>query len=310
MTGRENVFMNGAIMGMTKAEISRKLDEIVDFSGVERYLDTPVKRYSSGMTVRLGFAIAAHLDPEILVVDEVLAVGDAEFQKKAIGKMQDVSRGEGRTVLFVSHNMASIRSLCQSGVVLSDGMVSYIGSVEESIALYFKESKIAGIYNSPNDKVVLSKVIIGDTTQETTAIKYGDTLEVSLYMHAAQKIEKPCFWLGVAAKGGSLWAANSLIDGRRLPSVEGDFVLTYRFPKIHLLSQEYYLTLGGRTQNGEEALFQSMEIGSFNVISAAADIGLNGPLAERLIPVSSPILRQYEVLLNQKSIIKFDPNKI
>ncbi len=186
---------------------------------------------------------------------------------------------------------------------------SLILAVSKNRLLYILRVKNSD-YNSPNDKVVLSKVIIGDTTQETTAIKYGDTLEVSLYMHAAQKIEKPCFWLGVAAKGGSLWAANSLIDGRRLPSVEGDFVLTYRFPKIHLLSQEYYLTLGGRTQNGEEALFQSMEIGSFNVISAAADIGLNGPLAERLIPVSSPILRQYEVLLNQKSIIKFDPNKI
>ena len=107
MTGRENIYMNGAILGMTKSEITRKLDEIVDFSGCERYIDTPVKRYSSGMMVRLGFAVAAHLDPEILVVDEVLAVGDAEFQKKAIGKMQDVSRGEGRTVLFVSHNMGS-----------------------------------------------------------------------------------------------------------------------------------------------------------------------------------------------------------
>ena len=109
MTGRENIYMNGAIMGMTRAEISRKLDAIVDFAGVERYLDTPVKRYSSGMTVRLGFAVAAFLEPEILVVDEVLAVGDAEFQKKAIGKMQDVSRGEGRTVLFVSHNMGGWR---------------------------------------------------------------------------------------------------------------------------------------------------------------------------------------------------------
>ena len=107
MTGRENIYMNGTIMGMTKTEIDRKLDEIVDFAGVEKYLDTPVKRYSSGMMVRLGFAIAAHLEPEILVVDEVLAVGDAEFQKKAIGKMQDVSKGEGRTVLFVSHNMAA-----------------------------------------------------------------------------------------------------------------------------------------------------------------------------------------------------------
>ena len=118
MTGRENIFMNGTIMGMTTAEIKRKLDEIVDFSGCERYLDTPVKRYSSGMMVRLGFAVAAHLEPEILVVDEVLAVGDAEFQKKAIGKMQDVSRGGGRTVLFVSHNMRSVRNLCTSSVVL------------------------------------------------------------------------------------------------------------------------------------------------------------------------------------------------
>ncbi len=125
MTGRENIYLNGAILGMTKAEISRKLDEIIDFSGCERYIDTPVKRYSSGMMVRLGFAVAAHLDPEILVVDEVLAVGDAEFQKKAIGKMQDVSKGEGRTVLFVSHNMASIRNLCHSGVVLEYGQVKY-----------------------------------------------------------------------------------------------------------------------------------------------------------------------------------------
>ena len=123
MTGRENIYMNGSIMGMTKAEITRKLDEIVDFAGVERYIDTPVKRYSSGMAVRLGFAIAAHLEPEILVVDEILAVGDAEFQKKAIGKMQDVSRGGGRTVLFVSHNMAAIKSLCGRGVLLENGMI-------------------------------------------------------------------------------------------------------------------------------------------------------------------------------------------
>ena len=140
MTGRENIYMNGAILGMTKAEITRKLDEIVGFSGCERYIDTPVKRYSSGMMVRLGFAVAAHLDPEILVVDEVLAVGDAEFQKKAIGKMQDVSQGEGRTVLFVSHNMASVRQLCQRGVILSNGMVSFCGGVDEAIDIYTSDS--------------------------------------------------------------------------------------------------------------------------------------------------------------------------
>lgn len=138
MTGRENIFMNGSIMGMTKAEIRSKFDEIVDFAGVAKYVDTPVKRYSSGMMVRLGFAIAAHLEPEILVVDEVLAVGDAEFQKKAIGKMQDVSKGEGRTVLFVSHNMAAIRSLCTRGVMLKNGLVDFIGNIPDTLDHYLK----------------------------------------------------------------------------------------------------------------------------------------------------------------------------
>ena len=136
LTGRENIYMNGAILGMTKQEITSKIDEIVDFSGCERYIDTPVKRYSSGMTVRLGFAVAAHLDPEIMVVDEVLAVGDAEFQKKAIGKMQDVSKGEGRTVLFVSHNMASIRNLCKSGVVLKNGYIDHVGTADDCVDYY------------------------------------------------------------------------------------------------------------------------------------------------------------------------------
>lgn len=138
MTGRENIYMNGAILGMTKQEIAKKLDEIVDFSGCERYIDTPVKRYSSGMMVRLGFAVAAHLDPEILVVDEVLAVGDAEFQKKAIGKMQDVSKGEGRTVLFVSHNMTSIKALCKRGVILKNGMLIDDGPVDTVVTHYLK----------------------------------------------------------------------------------------------------------------------------------------------------------------------------
>ncbi len=144
MTGRENIYMNGAILGMTKQEISRKLDEIVNFSGCERYIDTPVKRYSSGMMVRLGFAVAAHLDPEILVVDEVLAVGDAEFQKKAIGKMNDISKGEGRTVLFVSHNMASIRQLCRTGVLLENGMLKEIGQVDNIVDTYMRTQTHVG----------------------------------------------------------------------------------------------------------------------------------------------------------------------
>ncbi len=145
MTGRENIFMNGAILGMSRAEIQSKLDEIIDFSGCERYIDTPVKRYSSGMTVRLGFAVAAFLEPEILVVDEVLAVGDAEFQKKAIGKMKDVSQGQGRTVLFVSHNMASIRNLCTTGVLLENGMVKYRDNNIDNVVDFYLEGNTKNV---------------------------------------------------------------------------------------------------------------------------------------------------------------------
>jgi lipopolysaccharide transport system ATP-binding protein len=136
LTGRENIYLNGAIMGMRKHEIARRLDEIVDFAGVERYLDTPVKRYSSGMYVRLGFAVAAHLDNEILIVDEVLAVGDAEFQKKCLGKMGDVSTGEGRTVLFVSHNMNSVAQICKNGIFLHNGKVEKMDEMKSIIAAY------------------------------------------------------------------------------------------------------------------------------------------------------------------------------
>lgn len=148
LTGRENIFMNGAIMGMSKREITGKLDEIIDFAGIERYIDTPIKRYSSGMNVRLGFAVAANLDPEILIVDEVLAVGDVEFQKKAIGKMQDVSSKEGRTVLFVSHNMTAIKNLCRTGIVLSDGLVKYSGEINDVVDFYLSDQTISGVVNN------------------------------------------------------------------------------------------------------------------------------------------------------------------
>lgn len=181
MTGRENIYLNGAIMGMTKAEITRKFDEIVDFSGCERYIDTPVKRYSSGMKVRLGFSVAAYLEPEILVVDEVLAVGDAEFQKKAIGKMQDVSKGQGRTVLFVSHNMAAVRSLCQKGVVLRDGMTDFIGTADEAICHYLntasaqigEQKKIRDYISVCKSYLKINDIQINNTSFNATTLTPG-----------------------------------------------------------------------------------------------------------------------------------------
>ena len=196
MTGRENIYMNGAIMGMTREEITRKLDEIVDFAGCVRYIDTPVKRYSSGMTVRLGFAIAAFLEPEILVVDEVLAVGDAEFQKKAIGKMKDVSQGDGRTVLFVSHNMQSIKSLCKTGILLENGCMTRVGMIDEVVDDYL--TKTAGndengfnldsgvIYDSKNIKV--KSVLINGANNYNISLDKNRMLRIDLSVEVSTPV--------------------------------------------------------------------------------------------------------------------------
>tara|TARA_R110000850_G_scaffold20864_3_gene61808 strand:+ start:197 stop:1450 length:1254 start_codon:yes stop_codon:yes gene_type:complete len=179
MTGRENIYLNGAILGMRKAEITRKLDEIIDFSGVERYIDTPVKRYSSGMYVRLAFAVAAHLESEILIVDEVLAVGDAEFQKKCLGKMGDISKGEGRTVLFVSHNMGSVKALCDKGMLLTNGKIQNFGSSDLIIDEYLKSKskQELKIYKSTNNKLIVhSPVIVDDNYNIVEEIENEDEL--------------------------------------------------------------------------------------------------------------------------------------
>ena len=187
MTGRENIFMNGAILGMSRAEIQSKLDEIIDFSGCERYIDTPVKRYSSGMTVRLGFAVAAFLEPEILVVDEVLAVGDAEFQKKAIGKMKDVSQGQGRTVLFVSHNMASVRNLCQTGIILDKGQIAYMGTADDAVSLYIRGQA----EGSQIDRQGGGDVVFTDFNLSSDSIFMGDDLTVSFGLETKKQYFSP-----------------------------------------------------------------------------------------------------------------------
>ena len=200
MTGRENIYMNGSIMGMRKYEIDRKLDEIVDFSGCERYLDTPVKRYSSGMTVRLGFAIAAHLEPDILVVDEVLAVGDAEFQKKAVGKMHEVSQSAGRTVLFVSHNMGAVKNLCTRGILLKNGQLDYDGGVEDCINRYIQSNvnelvktttltpKMHNRSISSGEMSIVSVTLLNDSTY----IASDEPIEMEVVMECHNKNINDC----------------------------------------------------------------------------------------------------------------------
>ncbi|QBO58350.1 ABC transporter ATP-binding protein [Chryseobacterium salivictor] len=180
MTGRENIFLNGAILGMRRQEIKRKFDEIVDFAGVERYIDTPVKRYSSGMYVRLAFAVAAHLESEILIVDEVLAVGDAEFQKKCLGKMGDVSKGEGRTVLFVSHDLNAVSQLCNVGILLNNGEVEYRGPAREAISKYLSDGVDDAVYINPIDssskEIFIKKIEVQKSTGSVSSEFYFDEI--------------------------------------------------------------------------------------------------------------------------------------
>ncbi len=205
MTARENIYLNGAILGMTKKEIAIKFDEIVDFAGCALYIDTPVKRYSSGMRVRLGFAVAAFLEPEILIVDEVLAVGDAEFQKKAIGKMKEVSQGGGRTVLFVSHNMGSIRTLCSRAIVLNQGQLVYDAPADEAVNFYLTTQKEKASINLENrtDRLGNGKLLFTNITmfnkngEVCTEVVSGDNIKLMIEYRTKADIMANRFLLGI-----------------------------------------------------------------------------------------------------------------
>jgi lipopolysaccharide transport system ATP-binding protein len=198
MTGRENIYLNGAILGMRRHEITSKMDEIIDFSGVERYIDTPVKRYSSGMYVRLAFAVAAHLESEILIVDEVLAVGDAEFQKKCLGKMGDVSKGEGRTVLFVSHNLGSVSSLCNTGLLLHNGGLVMNAPIEEVLTKYaemnmsdLKSLEKLRLDGPLHDKIILNKITFNKKNPFSESIHITPQENIELDLHIEARAENP-----------------------------------------------------------------------------------------------------------------------
>ena len=204
MTGKENIFLNGAILGMTKKEIASKLDEIIEFSGCERYVETPVKRYSSGMKVRLAFAVAAFLEPDILVVDEVLAVGDAEFQKKAIGKMQDISSQGGRTVLFVSHDMGAIKSLCDRIIVLENGKTSFSGEPIKAVNYYLSSNKenfgfpIKVLKDTKQVKLLSYDVLLeGEKIESGSTLSLGDKLKFVLQIETKEFIEGLCISMNV-----------------------------------------------------------------------------------------------------------------
>lgn len=238
LTGRENIFMNGAILGMRKHEILRKLDQIIDFSGVEKYIDTPVKRYSSGMYVRLAFAVAAHLDSEILIVDEVLAVGDAEFQKKCLGKMNDFSKAEGRSVLFVSHNMDAVQSLCDRGILLSNGMKLSEGNIDDVLQLYTNRKTTIDIEPNNNKAVYLQNLIIHDGNKRN--IKSCGSVFFDFYIHSNDNIKNIIIGIGLNnLKGSRIITPFSKHCNKSFNLIDGINLITCEIPNLPLKPDIY-----------------------------------------------------------------------
>ena len=247
LTGRENVFLNGAILGMTKVEIRKKFDEIVAFSEITEFIDTPVKRYSSGMYVRLAFAVAAHLEPEILIVDEVLAVGDTEFQKKCIGKMQDVSKG-GRTVLFVSHNMNAVATLCTQAVVLKQGTVAYFGNVRDAMSHYGASAQISGEINlsEKNKGCVLRRFKISQNDKLTNGtLEPLGKVTLSFAVASPKPLKKARLGLSFAnSKGERIFAVASWLGPEMLPPLAGDRIVHIEFDMPPLVPGRYTMDAG------------------------------------------------------------------
>jgi len=237
LSGRENIYLNGAILGMRKSEIKRKFDEIVDFSGVERYIDTPVKRYSSGMYVRLAFAVAAHLESEILIVDEVLAVGDAEFQKKCLGKMGDISKGEGRTVLFVSHNMGSIMQLCGKSILLQHGELVIYDKVKPVIDKYLSSANKEDIFTSTDENKFFKEVFFCNNKNQVKSVFMFDE-DITAYFKISVLKITPSLTLSIIIKDqydNPISASHYLVDGKLNETIEINAIIKAN----HILPGEY-----------------------------------------------------------------------
>lgn len=277
LTGRENVYLNGAVLGMTRTEIKSKFDEIVSFAGVERYVDTPVKRYSSGMTVRLGFAVAAHLEPEILIVDEVLAVGDAEFQKKAIGKMQDISSGGGRTVLFVSHNMASVRKICNKGILMQNGKIALTGEVEKVVDRYlsaetkqlFKQEWQSN--DAPgNDFIKIKKVeVINPNSSSPQNFDVKTPLEIGVeFFNFYKNSDKVYVSLHFYSQDGLC-----LFDiGSEIKEIKNGIIRSVlKIPADFLNDGSYFININILDANGPKLLYSLKECLAFDVADFRSD---------------------------------------
>lgn len=306
LTGRENIFLNGAILGMTRAEINRKFDEIVEFSGIEQFLDTPVKRYSSGMYVRLAFAVAAHLEPEILIVDEVLAVGDAAFQKKCLAKMGSFAQS-GKTVLFVSHNATAVRSLCQRCLWLVGGRLHREGKTNEVLDEYLGGSPDELSFsraNADHGFIIQGVVLKNDRGEKSSQFRPGEDLIVEINYDAQKRLDKPYVMLGVQGINGSCFTANMLLDGHRPEVLAGTGKLACRFKSLPLFPQSYTVKMSVRAGNLNDTIVKYQDVAYFSVAADLAEYGFKGESLQSLsyASQSSPVVVPYEWYLPDGTI--------
>lgn len=292
LTGRENIYLNGAILGMTKAEIQKNFDEIVAFSEVERFIDTAVKHYSSGMYLRLAFAVASQLEPEILLMDEVLAVGDAAFQKKCLGRMSAVAQ-QGRTVLFVSHNMTAIKDLCSRAIWLEDGAVAADGDVDDVVKAYLNAmAETTFRFVNSEFRFSIEQVLLKNG-HGRTARQIGpcEDLTIEVLFDAANPIRKPYVQIAIESLNGKCFAANMLLDGCRPDILSGRGVLSCTFEAVPLLPQSYTVKLAIRAADGREHILRLQDVAAFDVDAQLESVGLTGEfrgLAHRSTPVMIP----------------------
>lgn len=292
LSGRENIFLNGAILGMTREEIAKKFDDIVAFSGVEKFLDTPVKRYSSGMYVRLAFSVAAHMEPDILIIDEVLAVGDAEFQKKCLGKMDEITKKEGRTIIFVSHNMAAIQQLCKSCIWISNGNIKEIGKTEEVVSNYLNVGQknnlaIKTFPDNQNKQVQFTKIEMA-TENDRAAAHFPDNEAIKIILNLEVKERIPDTYLGLIlrnAQGINVLFADSRDVENSLPTnlSVGQHKLSVTIPPI-LAPGKYFVSLGisaismsSLDEQENACLFEVVDFRKFRTTARPGVINLHIP---------------------------------
>jgi lipopolysaccharide transport system ATP-binding protein len=271
LTGRENIYLNGTILGMKRLEIKKKFDDIVDFAGVHKYIDTPVKRYSSGMYTRLAFGVAAHLESEIMIIDEVLAVGDLEFQKKCLGKMNEVSKNEGRTILFVSHNMGSLAELCNTGILLENGKLKSYGKIHDVIEEYYNNNISMNFYtNLPQKENSFSKIYFINQRKEKNIFSFSDKITIVFEGNCIEK--NTCLGLTIkSSRGEKIFTTYTQLGAI------GDFRKEVIIPERLLLNGEYFVDVAIFIPNGQlyDYVFNALRFRVFDIESELSIFGEN-----------------------------------